>query len=65
MALGIKSSMMLKEAEGPLEAPKFVKRKVHQKSDRTKLVGQRVLSLLLCYCAVRMFLLKYIIHELP
>ncbi|XP_020553920.1 uncharacterized protein LOC105174774 isoform X2 [Sesamum indicum] len=41
MALGIKSSMMLKEAEGPLEAPKFVKRKVHQKSDRTKLVGQR------------------------
>ncbi|KAK4439887.1 hypothetical protein Salat_0323600 [Sesamum alatum] len=41
MALGIKSSILLKEAEGPLEDAKFVKRKVHQKSDRTKLVGQR------------------------
>ncbi|KAL0399342.1 UNVERIFIED_CONTAM: hypothetical protein Sradi_2277500 [Sesamum radiatum] len=35
MALGIKSSMMLKEAEDPLEDAKLVKRKVHQKSNRT------------------------------
>ncbi|KAK4398419.1 hypothetical protein Sango_1317400 [Sesamum angolense] len=41
MALGIKSSMMLNKAEGLLEDAEFVKRKVHQRSDRTKLVGQR------------------------
>ncbi|KAL0443484.1 UNVERIFIED_CONTAM: hypothetical protein Slati_2071100 [Sesamum latifolium] len=41
MALGKKSSMMLKEAEDPLEDAKFVKRKVHQKSDRTKLACKR------------------------
>ncbi|KAK6131576.1 hypothetical protein DH2020_034687 [Rehmannia glutinosa] len=41
MALTIKSSMRIKEAERHLNDQKVVKKKVHQTSDRTKLVGQR------------------------